>query len=414
MIHRLRRKFILIAILSVTLVMAIMAVSINVLNFLSTDRDLQRTLELIYNNRGTVPQFQGGRRPEAPSSPTPPFSPETPFSTRYFVLRYGSDGTLAEADMRHIAAVTEADADTYLDIALAHGPGSGYTGIYKFYVVQTESGEYMAIFLDCLQELRTLRTFALASLGVALSCAVLVSLLVIFFSRRAIDPVVKSVEKQKQFITDASHELKTPLTVITTSLKVLEMEVGQQKWIDKARAQTSKLTELVGELVTLSRLDEERPPVQPQVFDVSAAVEEVAQSFADFAAARGHALDLSIPPGLSLRGDEHLIRQLVSILLDNGVKYAAGTGPISLSLAEGRRGVVLRTWNDCAGLAPEELERLFDRFYRVDKARTKQEQGGFGVGLSIARSIVEAHRGTIRAAFPRPGVIQFTAVLRGI
>ena len=414
MIHRLRRKFILIAILSVTLVMAVMAVSINVLNFLSTDRDLQRTLELIYNNRGTVPQFQGGRRPEAPSSPTPPFSPETPFSTRYFVLRYGSDGTLTEADMRHIAAVTEEDADTYLAIALAHGPGSGYTDTYKFYVVQTESGEYMAIFLDCLQELRTLRTFALASLGVALGCAALVSLLVIFFSRRAIDPVVKSVEKQKQFITDASHELKTPLTVITTSLKVLEMEVGQQKWIDKARAQTGKLTELVGELVALSRLDEERPPVQPQVFDVSGAVEEVAQSFADFAAARGHTLDLSIPAGLSLRGDEHLIRQLVSILLDNGVKYAAGTSPIGLSLAGGRRGVVLRTWNDCADLSPEDLERLFDRFYRVDKARTKQERGGFGVGLSIARSIVEAHRGTIRATCPRPGIIQFTAVLRGI
>ena len=407
MIHRLRRKFILIAILSVTLVMAVMAVSINVLNFLSTDRDLQRTLELICDNRGTVPQFQGGRRPVGP------FSPETPFSTRYFVLRYEPDGTLVEADMRHIAAVTEEDAGTYLAIALAHGPGSGYTDTYKFYVVQNESGSYMAVFLDCLQELRTLRTFALASLGVAVGCAALVSLLVIFFSRRAIDPVVKSVEKQKQFITDASHELKTPLTVITTSLKVLEMEVGPQKWIDKARAQTDKLTQLVGELVTLSRLDEERPPVQPQVFDVSAAVEEVAQSFADFAAARGHPLELSIPPGLTLRGDEHLIRQLVSILLDNGVKYAARTGPISLSLVAGRRGVVLRTWNDCAHLAPEDLERLFDRFYRVDKARTKQDQGGFGVGLSIARSIVEAHRGTIRAACPRPGVIQFTAVLRG-
>ena len=332
MIHRLRRKFILIAIVSVTLVMAVMAVSINVLNFLSTDRDLQRTLELICDNRGTVPQFQGGRRPMGP------FSPETPFSTRYFVLRYKGDGTLVEADMRHIAAVTEEDADAYLAIALAHGPGSGYTDAYKFYVVQDESGAYMAVFLDCQQELRTLRTFALASLGVAVGCAALVSLLVIFFSRRAIDPVVKSVKKQKQFITDASHELKTPLTVITTSLKVLEMEVGSQKWIDKARAQTGKLTQLVGELVTLSRLDEEHPPVQPQVFDVSAAVEEVAQSFADFAAARGHALDLSIPSGLSLRGDEHLVRQLVSILLDNGVKYAAGTGPIGLSLAGGRRG----------------------------------------------------------------------------
>ena len=269
----------------------------------------------------------------------------------------------------------------------------------------------MAIFLDCAQELRSFRTFALASLAVVIACIVLVLVLVLLLSKRAIDPVVRSAERQKQFITDAGHELKTPLTVITTSLKVLEMEVGRQKWIDKARAQTDKMTELVNDLVILSRLDEEKPPISKCRFDVSGAVLEAADSFRASAEAQGHALELNIVPGLTYHGDEYAVRQLVSILLDNAIKYTDAGCPIQLSLCAAAKGVLLKTQNACAGIEPEELDKLFDRFYRADRARTRQEGGGFGVGLSIARSIVEAHRGTIQADCPARGIIRFTAVL---
>ena len=147
----------------------------------------------------------------------------------------------------------------------------------------------------------------------------------------------------QRFITDASHELKTPLTVIATSLKVLEMDIA---------------------------------------------------------------------PGLFCRGDEYAIRQLVSVLLDNAVKYADSGGSIRFRLEAAPKGAVLRVSNPCAGLDTTELDKLFDRFYRPDRSRSKQT-GGFGVGLSIARSIVEAHHGSIRAECPEDGIIQFVVALRG-
>ena len=163
----------------------------------------------------------------------------------------------------------------------------------------------------------------------------LVYVMIVLCSRRAIAPVIQASERQKQFITDASHELKTPITVIATSLKVLEMEVGQQKWIDKAENQTEKLTELVNELVMLSRIDEEASPLQMADSPVSDALAETAESFRDFAASAGHTLDVRVTPGLTYCGDEYAIRQLVSILLDNAVKYAAPDTPIVFSLAKG-------------------------------------------------------------------------------
>ena len=409
MINRLRRRFILIAVSSVTLVIVVLSLSVNLINFLSTDSDLTNMLEIIYENQGAVPDFPRGGRPDEMRDL--PITPETPYSTRYFVLRYGEDGRLRNLDMRHIAAVTEADVDAYLSVAMDRGAGFGYFGSYKYYVVPDGSGESTAIFLECRQALRSVRMFALTSALVVIVCIALVYVLVLFFSKRAIDPVVRSVEKQKQFITDASHELKTPLTVITTSLKVLEMEVGEQKWIDKAQAQAEKMGHLVGDLVTLSRLDEEKPRLQIADFPVSEAVAETAESFRDFAATQGHALALEIPSGLTYRGDEYAVRQLVSILLDNAVKYADEGSGIGLRLERTKRGVTLRVHNACTGMDPSELDRLFDRFYRVEKSRSK-ETGGFGVGLSIARSIAEAHRGSIRAECPDANTIQFTVLLK--
>lgn len=408
MINRLRRQFIVIAMLSVTAVMLLMAISINVINYLSTDTALSDTLHMIHENQGTIPQFPGGKPGKPPRGQ---FTAETPFSTRYFVLYYNENGALDKVDMKHIAAVTEEDADSFLDAALRHGEGMAYMGHYKYFVTRIGDGRFIAIFLDCQRELHSTRTFALISLLVVVICVALVYLLIWFFSKKAIEPTVKSVEKQKQFITDASHELKTPLTVIATSLKVLEMEVGQQKWLDKAQAQTEKMSELVNDLVTLARLDEEKPPLRFADFDISGTVVETAESFRDFAATNGHTLKVAAVPGIVYRGDEYSVRQLVSVLLDNAIKYADAGGNIRLSLEKAKRGVVLRTSNPCTGLAKGEVDKLFDRFYRPDHSRSKQT-GGFGVGLSIARSIAEAHKGDVHAEYTEENTIHFTVVLR--
>ena len=175
-------------------------------------------------------------------------------------------------------------------------------------------------------------------------------------------------------------------------------------------AQTEKLTALVNSLVTLSRMDEETSPLKAEDFSVSDAVSETAESFRDFAASRGHVLTVSVEPDLTYRGDEYAVRQLVSILLDNAVKYALPDTPITVSLERARRGVVLRTVNRCEPSAELDASKLFDRFYRADPSRSA-ETGGFGIGLSIARGIAEGHHGGISAKVTGD-VIEFTAELR--
>ena len=422
MIRRLRNRFIRITTLSVAAVVLLLTVILNVANYISTDSDLRGTLTLISENQGTIPVSDSADVPEPTDSDGPPpappagmpggrdgrFTPETPFSTRYFVLRYADDGTLVLADLTKIASVTEDDTAAYLAAALENGEGYGRCGSFRFLVVKTGENQNMAIFQDSYQQLRAMRTVLVWSLAADAGCTLLVLLLVVLLSRRAIDPVVRSAQQQKQFITDASHELKTPITVIATSLKVLEMEVGQQKWIDKAQAQTEKLTELVNSLVTLSRMDEEESPLKMAPFPISDAVTETAESFREHALSQGHGLTLAIQPGLTYRGDEYAVRQLVSILLDNAVKYAAPGSPITLALEKSRRGVVLRSGNRCTEPGGIDTEKLFDRFYQADPSRGS---GGFGVGLSIARSIAEGHHGTIRAELEGED-IRFTAELK--
>lgn len=448
MIKRLRTKFIRIAMLSVALVLLALSLIVNAANFISTNRDLNQTLDMIYENQGTIPTKRTADTEEAnaqlpdtaaageeqlppeedhtppeleekpdskpssqPDRPRGPFNAETPYSTRYFYLRFDADGDLDSGNFSHIAAVTEDDADTYIKAALQHGAGYGfYTSGYKFRVVKEGENRYIAVFLDCYQELRAVRTLAVWS-GVSFAvCLALVYVLVVLLSRRAIDPVVKASEQQKQFITDAGHELKTPITVIGTSLKVLEMEVGQQKWIDKARAQTEKLRELVQSLITLCKYDEETSPLHRKPFSISEAVTDTAGSFSDFAQSKGHTIRATAAPALSYCGDEAAVRQLVSILLDNAIKYAAPETEIQVSLEQLKRGVKLTVTNVCEQVPEGDLDRLFDRFYRPDVSRTAAT-GGFGIGLSIAKSIAEAHRGQIRASV-QGTVISFAAELK--
>ena len=427
MIERLRKRFIRIAVLSVALVMLLLSVVVNVSNYLSVNADIDSLLEMLSDDGrpGAAPHSGGdnhgmmredAQRPDGEAGwfdgrGGKRFNPETPFSTRYFVLYFDEQGELQANDLAHIAAVEEDEISEYLAVAVKSGEGSAYYGGYKYLVTAQRNGGYKAVFMDCYSQLRSVRMVALLTFAADAVCLLLVYGLVVVFSKKAIDPVVRSAKQQKQFITDASHELKTPLTVMRTSLKVLEMETGHSKWIDKANSQTDKMTELVNSLVTLSRMDEEEPPVALADFDLSAAVGETVESFLDSAAAEGHPIKTDIADGVVFRGDETMIRQLCSILLDNALKYALPGGEITLSLKREHRGIVLRQSNPCEEIAESELEKLFDRFYRADPSRSS-ERKGFGVGLSIARGIVEAHKGKISASCPENGIIEFTVVLK--
>ena len=328
MIKRLRKQFICITMLSVTVVMVILSLIVNIANFISTDSDLTEMLDMICENQGTIPtrsDFGADNMDhpdnmnmipdKKPNGHRIPFNQETPYSTRFFYFRFDENGNSTFANLDHIASITADDIPKYISIAQKHGIGYEDYSNYKFCVVQHGENRYMAVFLDCYQELRAVKIVGICSFVAMVICIILVYVMVVFFSRKAIDPVVRSAKQQKQFITDASHELKTPITVIATSLKVLEMEIGKQKWIDKAMSQTERLKDLVNSMVTLSRMDEEESPLKFEHFSISDAINETAESFVDFAQTMGHELHITVAPDISYYGDEYSIRQLVSICL---------------------------------------------------------------------------------------------------
>lgn len=418
MIKRLRKKFILISIATVASVMVLLCAGVNIANFVSENSKMNSTIDAIIFNHGRMPEYdkketrnpgeypanepKGGRR----------FEKENAYQTRYFVIDIDSEGEITGYNLDKIAAVEEDDTDEYAEAAFEHGEGFGYEDGYKFKVEKKEDGSYTAIFLDCHKEMNSARTLLLVSVLVTVFCIALICVIIIILSRRAMEPVIQSDIKQKQFITDASHELKTPITVINTSLSVLEMEVGKQKWIDKAVAQTEKLKDLVNSLVTLAKSDEERE-ITAAHFNISDVVSETSESFADYAEQSGHSIKADIEKNIAFSGDEYAVRQLVSILIDNALKYASDGSDIGFSMKKHKKGVLIKSSNQCDSINDEDLPKLFDRFYRADKARTSGS-GGFGIGLSIARGICENHKGYIKADKTGENEIEFTAYLSSI
>jgi len=252
--------------------------------------------------------------------------------------------------------------------------------------------------------------FFLISCLVGFGSLVVVTVLVALFSRRAIKPMVENMERQKRFITDAGHEIKTPLAIISANTEVIEMLDGENEWTQSIRHQTKRLSELVQMLLKLAKMEGE---VQREMtvteFNISDAVIDVAEPFITLAKSKNKDLTLDVAEGLSFTGDESQIRELTSILTENAVKYAEENTEIKLTLARHGKETVLSVFNKGEPIAEESLPKLFDRFYREDSSRTR-DTGGSGIGLSIAKAIVDSHKGRISAKNTDGGIL-FTAVL---
>ncbi len=433
---RLRRRFVGFTMLAVVGVLVFVGLAVNVANGVATTSDLDHLLSLIYYSEASsssVPgasYFDDGSRSrddgledledleddwedlveEGPKGFWErPLTQETSFATRWFSVRWQPGGSIAEVNLAHIASVSQADLPVYVAAATKAGSGYGWEGDFRYLVVEGQSLSE-AIFLDASDEVHALSTLALLTVGVVVVSAAAIFLLVWAISGAVVRPFAEADARQRRFVTDASHELKTPLAVILASLGVLKMDVGENRWIEKADASAERMGELVDELVTLSRLDEEGER-EKATFDASLAVGEVAQGFADVAWAKGHALELRIAPELAYTGDAAELKQIVSVLLDNAVKYAAPGGGITLTLERSRRkGLHLRCENPAEPMDAESLAHLFDRFWRPDSSRTR-ESGGFGIGLSIARELAEAAGGTISVEQDGAGAIRFDVTL---
>ncbi len=334
---------------------------------------------------------------------------ETQFETRYFVVKINKDGSIREIDTNHIAAVSSTDAAGYANKVLSGSKTSGYSGIYKYTVVDKPDG-LMLVFMDCRSQIQIATLFLLTSCGVALITLLLVFILVSIFSKKTINPIIENMEKQKQFITDAGHEIKTPLAIISANADVLELTGGGNEWITSTRNQITRLDKLVKNLLTLSKMDEGNIKLVFTDFDLSDTVFETTAPFGTIAETQNKKFLMDIIPGLKLHGDEDSIHQLVSTLVDNAVKYTNEKGTIKISLSAAKKGSKLEVYNTTDKIDKENLDKLFDRFYRADSSRSR-ETGGYGIGLSIAKSIVQAHHGKISVRSEDGKSICFTVLI---
>ena len=227
-------------------------------------------------------------------------------------------------------------------------------------------------------------------------------------SKKAVYPVAESYEKQRQFITDANHELKTPLTLILSDLDIVESEFGKSEWIDDMRIEGERMKTLIHQLVLLSRMDEDQANLRICPFDLSNAALDTVSEFQALAFEQKKNLAAQVEPTIEYHGDEGLIRRLLSILLDNAVKYCDDNGKIMVTVKQ-KRHISITVENTYSSVDSLELEKLFDRFYRADKSRTFN--GSFGVGLSIARAIAKNHHGDI-SVYKKERAIGFKAELK--
>ncbi len=394
MLKKMRWRFICAAMAAFTAVVLTLLCFVNLWNYYSVTNQQDGVLTRLM-------EMEDQKTPFSPGRGTPPFddwshfSPEVQYSLRFFSIHYDKDGNLLRSNQDYIASISESDAKTYADAALERGMAQGYESGYRYLVRMTED-ETIVLFLNSEREIQTMRSLLWITLAIAAVCLVVVFGLVVLFSRRAITPYLKNMEAQKQFITNASHELKTPLTAISTSADVLAMEHDDDEWVHNIQVQSGRLSKLITNLVTLSRLDEENPfPVRTE-FSLSDALWEISEPIVSLAQAKGKTYTQDIADGLCVTGDRTAIQQMVSILLDNALKYSPDGGSISLTARRSGKKAEIAVSNTVDGAQLIDAARLFDRFYRADESHSGAVSGT-GIGLSIAKATADAHGGKISA-----------------
>ena len=414
----------MIAVSSVAAVLLVLLGIINVINYSKIVSDSDALLDTLAENGGRFVRnehtddkiSEGGlenRDPMPPPDEKPDFifkpgrgmSEETPYESRFFSVSFDENGEVESVSLDRIAAVDTNEAREMACEVLSSGKDSGFFDDFRFRVIYESDGK-MAIFLDCQRNLSNFRSFLWSSFGVSAIGLIAVFILVFFISKIVMRPIAESYSKQKVFITDASHELKTPLTIIDANTEVLEIENGENEWTQAIHHQVKRLASLTENLVMLSRMEEETPRHGMTDFSLSDAITESVEPFGAPAETQGKSFDCDISPNVTLYGDERSIRKMIGLLCDNAVKYTSDGGTIKVKLRGGSHPQLTFS-NPAEGLQKGNYDILFERFYRSDSSRSS-EKAGYGIGLSVVKAITEAHKGKITANSPDGKNMVFT------
>lgn len=404
MLKKLRWRFIIVAMIAFSTVIIALLLIINIATYNSITHQQNKTLQMLTKMETDK---------KIPFSPdgflTPPshrdFSPEFQYMLRFFAVYINGRNEVVKVNQDYIASISKEDAASYANHVTNNRRTSGYYNNYRYLITDTANGKII-IFLNSERELQVLKSLLLLTLGIAVCCSIAAFILIAIFSKKAIAPYMRNIEAQKRFITDAGHELKTPLTAIATSADVLAMEYENNEWVQNIQHQSSRMSKLITELITLSRLDEEQPFPNIARFALTEAVWEISEPFSSLAEANGKEYNQNIEDDLVLSGDKNAIQQMLSILLDNALKYSDKNGKIRLDVYKKRKKIEIVIYNTCSINNIPDLDKIFDRFYRADQSRNQKDS--YGIGLSIAQSIAQNHGGCIKATSNNSTSITFT------
>lgn len=428
MIRKVRNEFILTAMSALTFLMILMIGSINIINHRQVNHQLDAVIEEMYiddqlhleghtenpkdNYDHPLPDkiLNQPENPDKKGIPGNPHPIERLYQSRYFTIRIPS-GQKQDIFVTNDSISTEEAKELADQILLADQNGRKLKD-YKYRIHETDLGTTIHV-LDCSAENTAIRNLLWTSILIGLLGLIVIFAFIFYMSGKAVLPLQESLDKQKQFITDASHELKTPVSVISTNMEVLKMDIGPNEWIESTQRQIVKLRKLIAHLISLSRMEESVTDVQRQSFSLSDAVLDLAAVYETMAEVEGKELIKDIADDITIIAEEKSIREILTVLFENSVKYSTAGSPIRISLKREGKKVIVSTENDWEhDIEKKDLDKIFERFYRGDKSRNRdQKNNGYGLGLSIARAAANRNKGSILVEETPEGKLMFKVIL---
>ena len=326
----------------------------------------------------------------------------------HFALMADLDGNFL--GLRNTENYTSEQASEILSAILDTGKQQGMYNWLQYYKIEKSYG-MLVVIADKSSDQGLLNNLFQTTAIIGTLMLLILFVFLVFFSQKITTPVQAALDRQKQFVSDAGHELKTPLAVLTANADILKDEIGENKWLDYIQEQTDRMSQLVGDLLRLARMDNATQEYSLAEFNLSRAVEATALPFESQAFELEKNLELDIQPDVSYYGSEQHIRQLVAIFIDNAMKYSNEHGIIKITLLRRGDDRILEFYNTGCEISQEETHKIFERFYRGDKARNTKGKNGYGLGLAIARSIMDIHHIRIQVTCEQDAWIRFFLIL---
>ncbi len=409
MIKKLQRRFVISSMSAVSILLILLLTALNVISFAVASKQSDGILDALIENEVSprpIPPFGN----EHGGFFEPHFNENTRLSSIFFTARTDGEGNIKNIDTGRIGSIEEKEARELVYGVIQKGKTMGDIDNFRFDSRTTSENGSIYLFLDISSQKYSALRLILISVIVFTVSLILMLVLLIFLSKRAIKPIAESIERQKHFITNAGHELKTPLAIISANTDALELMSGESKWSENIRAQTVRLSKLMQRLLTLSRLDEMNVKETMEPFSISELLKNMLCGMSESAEQKGLETEEKIESGIFINANRDMTEMLFSVLLDNAFKYSSTEGKIEISLLRDEKKLYFEIINEVDSLPECAPERLFDRFYRADKART-QKNGGYGIGLSAAREAAELHGGSISAKYIGENKISFKVIM---